>query len=146
MLGSISWIKSNQINANSVIDLMANQITLSWNPMNTIPAIPGKPSTQTWSQKMSEIDTMGVDNPVYTIRGDFDTTKTTNNFGSVIISIPIIASLMVLGSPFWFYDQRLIVNPAGSCQVMVSDLRLDKSSKAEDSLSYQFILTETGPW
>lgn len=146
MTEAITWLKSDQIDGGSHIDLLAITVTPTMNTHLSPNEIPGKDEAEPYSNKIHEVNFFGISNQDFKVTGQFDKSKSTTNSGSVMITIPRMASFWTLGSPAWFYDSDMVVNPAGSTHVMIKSFTPTKRAITGSTISYTGVFTETKAW
>jgi hypothetical protein len=145
-MATFTWLLSDQITGGSAVDLLATKVTGQFNAHISKNDIPGKDVTESFANKLHEIDHFGIINPRYTIEGQFDKSKATSVGGSVCISMPIVGSHQRLGSPVWFYDDGLILSSAGSCEVVFETFKANKSATTGSTINYNMTLIQTKAW
>ena len=152
---SYSWIKANNVDGGSAIDLGATAITYAFKTFTPAPPIPAKSTTDTYNNRLHEVDYLGFETPVLTIQGKIPPHDATggaglNSDGSVMISLARLGSFAMIGSPAWFYDDALYLNPAGSTMVMVAGFNANRTVQTEGSpfnwINYSTSLRETKQW
>ena len=142
---------SPAIEAGSKIDLAVTNLTLNWQNFLGEKGNPGKDVGSPYEYRLSQIDYTGHTNPKHLIEGVI-TQNTTNKDGSVLITLPRLASFAFIGSVSWFYDDRHILNFVGSVPVMVDTFTSTRnteggtSSNLGDILKYNLVLWETSRW
>lgn len=148
-----SWLCcSPAICAGSKIDLAARNLTLNWNNyLNPNKGTTGKDVGSPYEYRLCQVDYMGHQNPKHVIEGVI-TQDNANRNGSLLITLPRMASFANIGSVSWFYDDRHIINPGGSIAVLVDTFTSTRDSQGGttsglgDILKYTLILWETSRW
>lgn len=153
---SYSWLKASNVDGGSAIDLGATNITFAFKPFIPAAPIPAKSTTDSYDSRLHEADYLGFENPVITVQGKIPPHDATqggaglNNDGSVIISVSRLGSFAMIGSPAWFYDDALYLNPAGSTMVMLAGFNAVRTIQTEGSpfnwINYSATLRETKQW
>lgn len=141
------WIKNGSVSGGNPIDMMGVTTEVSAENYLTQNFIPGKDVSLSYGSRIFEVDFLGINNAKYTITGRFDTSRTQNTAGSTCVSIPILGSIMRQGNPSWFYDEKNILNPAGSTAVLPDQIKITRNMTGSPSwVRYNLSLKETAEW
>ena len=126
-----TYLQNATIDGGSAIDLQARNITFGMNTYSPIPSIPGKNLGSSYDSRLHEADFLGFDNPQYIVNGIIQLDRTTNQEGSVAITIPRLGSFMMCGSDSVFVDDGLIMNHAGSAMVVCTNLKCTRNPTSD---------------
>ena len=142
-MGKISWLTNPTILGGSHISLEAVAIKLSGKQLNTATPTVGKDTSLPYGSKLSFGDNVGMENPIYDVTGRFVTEGLTDAGSLTMKNVQRLGSFIYSGSSHWFYDDQLILNPAGSAYVDIVDFGVNKTIKDEDNyFAYNLKLRE----
>ena len=135
------WLTHSDIDGGSKIDIMGRTQTFDFNNFITIPQEAGKNTGSNYNFRLAYVDYTGHDNPKYVIEGTIMSGLSANNEGSLAMTFHRLGSFAMIGSPIWFYDTELMLNPAGSTAVLVDSFKVEKP--INDARPYSMTLFET---
>jgi hypothetical protein len=142
-----SWLVNAQIDGGSRVDLLSYNATYDFNNLTDSPQIPGKNTGSSYTFRLAEIDYVGHVNPRFIVEGYIPSGMLTNTEGSVTVSPTRLGSFLTIGSPSWFGNDYLIINPAGSACVFPISLRMrDDVTSSPRMVKYSLTLEETKEW
>lgn len=150
MVGSCVWMSNPLVGGGSKIDLMCNDIKLVLNNYAEPKPVAGKPTTETYTNRLVEVDYQGHANPSYIVLGKYDSTSNTTKSGSVQINSYRLGSFMMVGSPSWFFDEYFVLNkPPGSILIVINGCTLHRNPQETEQgkwADYTLNITETKAW
>jgi len=138
------WFKHSDVNGGSYVNLNGITANLGLNAYVTVPQEPAKNIGSPWNHRLAEAEYVGIDNPRYVFEGFIPSGETIDADGSVIITVPLLGSFIKLGSPIYFRDPEMMLNPAGSAAVLVTNFKVEKPQNTGRRYSVEFV--ETKSW
>jgi len=138
------WLAHTGVNAGSKVNLNGVTTTVGMNNFIVVPQEPSKDPAGTWTARLPEVEYLGHGAPAYKFEGFIPSGLKVDADGSVIISFNLLGSFAKLGSPIYFRDPELILNPAGSAYVVVKDFKLQKP--VSTGRRYTLELIESKEW
>ena len=149
---SYTYLKNSGIDAGSKIDLLVRNVTYAWQNFTPSPEIPGKNTGSSYDFRLAEVDYLGHANPIITVEGIIRLGNDLNDDGSVAITMERMGSFLMIGSDSVFYDDGLVMNPAGSTMVVPQSFKAVRNVSSAgrkdlgDIINYNLILRETKKW
>jgi len=140
-----SYLKNSGIHDGSAIDLNGRVNTFDFNTFSPMREVPAKNTGSTWDFRLSEVDSVGFQNPKWVFQGYLPSGVSLNNEGSMIATFPILGSFAKLGSPSTFFDNEFMMNTAGSCWVLPNSFKVERDAK-RSGYRYSMQLVETKQW
>jgi len=142
-MGEYSWLTHSSIDSGSKVDLLGYTNTYSFDNFITVSQEPGKDVGSDYNFRLGMIDYTGHDNPKFVIEGIVMSGLTTNDQGSVCITLQRLGSFAMIGSPSWFYDPEIMLNPAGSCPIFIQTFKIEKPLDVTNVRRYTMTVFET---
>ena len=141
-----TWLSHPSIDAGSKIDIMGKVATFDFRNFIKDNYVPSKDVGSPYTERLSQVSYTGHANPKYVIEGFFQSGLATNNVGSIAITFPHLGSFGMVGSFVYMGDDSLMLNPAGSTTVFVSNFTVNHDAKSEKNFNYKMELVETQEW